>query len=157
MLCKYTAALGTLHIKTGLLRYFPAYSVAKMKSFYNLTIFIALYGSSISAKPTSTPRITVTIANELDNQKASALIPGDDRFRRVPDLFANTDLDQNGQFFGTSAQLSQFMDGTRCIIRSNIGDLLLNSSVPLIDLDGNPNVALLKPLVLNGVQIRCRS
>jgi hypothetical protein len=26
MLCKYVAALRTLHIKRGLLRYFPAYS-----------------------------------------------------------------------------------------------------------------------------------
>jgi hypothetical protein len=158
MLYNYTTLLSTLYIKTGLITAFLlAYSVVKMKSFYNLTIFIAFWSYSISARSTSTPRITVTITNELDNQEASASIPGDGRFRRVPDLFANTDLDQNGQFFGTSAQLSQSVDDASCIIRSNIGDLLLNSSTPLVDLDGNPNVALLKPLVLNGVQILCRS
>jgi hypothetical protein len=128
--------LEALCIETGLITAFlSAYSVMKMKSFHNLTIFIAFWSYSISARSTSTPRITVTITNELDNQEASALVPGDGRFRRVPDLFANTDLDQNGQFFGTSAQLSQFVDETSCIIRSNIGDLLLNSSAPLVDLD----------------------
>jgi hypothetical protein len=128
-----------------------------MKSFSNLAIVIAFCSSSLSATPTSTPpQIAITIINELDNQTASAFIPGDGRLRRVPDLFANTDLDQNGQFFGTSAQLTKFADNTRCLIRSIAGDVHLNTSVPRVDLDGNPNVALLKPLVLNGFQIRCR-
>jgi hypothetical protein len=140
-----------------LLAHFQHCSTANMKSFSSLAVAIAFYSSSLSATPTSTPRITITITNELDNQTASAFIPGDGRLRRVPDLFANTDLDQNGQFFGTSSQLTQFVDNTRCLIRSIAGDVHLNTSVPLVDLDGNPNVASLKPLVLNGFQIRCRT
>jgi hypothetical protein len=128
-----------------------------MKSFHKLVVAAALLCSFTSGTPTSVPSIAVTITNELDGKAGTAPIPGDGRFRRVPDLFANTQLDQNGQFFGTIARLTHFLPGTRCLIRGDAGDLILNSSVPLIDLDGNPNVALLKPLVLNGFQVRCRT
>jgi hypothetical protein len=127
-----------------------------MMSLYKLAIAVALVGSSVSAAPAGVPQVNVTITNEIDNQAAAALIPADGHFRRVPDLFADSALDQNGRFFGTSAQLTQFVDDTRCLIRSRTGDLLLNSSAPL-DLDGNPNVALLEPLLLNGFKIRCRT
>jgi hypothetical protein len=127
-----------------------------MKSFYKLAIAVAFLGSSVSAAPASVPGVNITITNEIDNRAAAALIPADGHFRGVPDLFANSALDQNGRFFGTSAQLTHFVDDTRCLIRSSTGDLLLNSSAPLVDLDGNPNVALLEPLLLNGFRIRCR-
>jgi hypothetical protein len=128
-----------------------------MKSFRNFAIAITFYSSSISATPTPTPRVTVTITNELDNQTGSAFILGDSRLRQISHLFVNTELDQNGQFFGTSARLTQSVDNTRCLIRSIDGDIHFNSSVPLIDLNENANITLLKPIVLNGLQIRCQT
>ncbi|KAH3938539.1 hypothetical protein HBH98_247130 [Parastagonospora nodorum] len=126
-----------------------------MKTLHQFTIVAAFLGPSISAASTRGRQVTITLLNEIDRHSGEASIPADGRFRKVQDLFATTDLDQNGQFFGTSARLTQFHDDTHCLICGIEGDILLNSSVPLADLDGNPNVALLKPLVLNGLQIRC--
>jgi hypothetical protein len=127
-----------------------------MKTCHKLTMAAAFFGLIVSATPTSVPRVTLSITNEIDNQMGAATVPADGHFRRISELFGKTDLKQNGQVLGTSAQLTHAPAGTRCQIRSNNGDLVLNSSVPLVDLDGNPNVALLKPLVLNDFQIRCR-
>jgi hypothetical protein len=128
-----------------------------MKTLHKLTLVAAFLGPSVLAAPSRGPQVTITLLNEIDRHSGAASIPADGRFRRVPDLFATTDLDQNGQFFGTSAQLTQFEDDAHCLIRGINGDIQLNSSVTLVDLDGNDNVALIKPLVLNGLQIRCRT
>jgi hypothetical protein len=125
-----------------------------MKSFLKLAAICASLTATISAVPTS-GLIGIIIKNEFNGKTAMASLRADGRFNRFPDLFANTPLDENGQFFGTSAQLVQPNANTKCTIRSSFGDLMLNNSEPVIDLDGNRNVALLKPLVLNGFEIQC--
>jgi hypothetical protein len=94
-----------------------------MKTLHKLTIVAAFLGLSVLAAPTRGPQVTITLLNEIDRHSGAASIPADGRFRRVPDLFATTDLDQNGQFFGTSAQLTQFEDDTHCLIRGIDGDI----------------------------------
>jgi hypothetical protein len=149
--------LDTSDIKTVLPPCSKRYPTFSMKTLHKLTLVAAFLGPSVLAAPSRGPQVTITLLNEIDRHSGAASIPADGRFRRVPDLFATTDLDQNGQFFGTSAQLTQFEDDTHCLIRGINGDIQLNSSVTLVDLDGNDNVALIKPLVLNGLQIRCRT
>jgi hypothetical protein len=79
------------------------YLTFSMKTLYKLTIVAAFLGPSVLAAPSCGPYVTITLLNEIDRHSGAASIPADGRFRRVLDLFATTDLDQNGQFFGTSA------------------------------------------------------
>ncbi|KAH8724955.1 hypothetical protein GQ44DRAFT_564123, partial [Phaeosphaeriaceae sp. PMI808] len=120
-----------------------------------IAIAATYFHLSISAASVQVPHVAITITNEFNGKTAAASILADGSFKRVPDLFANSDLDENGRFFGTSAQLTRFVDNSKCLIHRGAGMLRLNSSTPLVDLDGNPNVALLKPLLLNSFQFRC--
>ncbi|KAH5618569.1 hypothetical protein HBI23_246780 [Parastagonospora nodorum] len=100
-------------------------------------------------------QVTITILNEIDRQSGAAAIPADGRSRRVPDLFINTGINCNGQFLGTSAKLTSLADDAHCLIRGNTGGVFLNNSIPLLDLDGNSNAALIEPLSLDNFRVRC--
>jgi hypothetical protein len=132
------------------------HQVINMKTLHKLIIAAAFFGPFVSATPTSVPRVTLSITNEIDSETGVATVPADGHFRHISELFGKTGLKQNGQVLGTSAQLTHALAGIRCLIRSDNGDLVLNSSVPLVDLDGNPNVALLEPLALDDFQVRCQ-
>jgi hypothetical protein len=143
--------LDSSDIKTVLLPCLKHYPTFSIKTLYKLTIITAFLGPSVLAAPSRGPQVTITLLNKIDRHSGAASMPADSRFRRVPDLFATTNLDQNRQFFSTSAQLTQFKDDAHCLICGINSDIQLNSSVTLVNLDSNNNVALIKPLVLNSL------
>ncbi|KAF2818134.1 hypothetical protein CC86DRAFT_435291 [Ophiobolus disseminans] len=125
-----------------------------MKSLFKLAAICSYLTATISAAPSGL--ISIAIQNEFSGKSATVVLPADGRLRRLNDLFANTALNNNGQFFGTSARLVHPVADTTCTIRTNLRNFILNSSKPAVELDGNQNVALLKPVVLNGFQIQCQ-
>jgi hypothetical protein len=99
-------------------------------------------------------QITVSISNDLTGAHASASVPSDGLARNLTDLFGGSAIDNHGAIVGTSAQLTQFTDTTRCFFQNYNHIINLNGrEASFVDLDGDRSKAL--PVYLNGFNLQC--
>lgn len=132
----------------------PKKPSAKMQ--FTLALYTALAASVAAAAPTSPSfhQITVSISNDITGAHASATVPSDGMARNLTTLFSGSAIDQHGAIIGTSAQLTQFTDGTRCFFQNVNTIINLNGrELSFVDLDGNRSKAL--PVYLNGFNLQC--
>ncbi|KAF1970480.1 hypothetical protein BU23DRAFT_556699 [Bimuria novae-zelandiae CBS 107.79] len=119
-------------------------------------LLTTILASLATAAPTNSSlhQITVSISNDLTGDHASATVPSDGIARDLTTLFAGSAIDQHGGIIGTSAQLTQFTDGTRCFFQNGNTIIDLNGrEKSFMDLDGDRTKAL--PVWLNGFNLQC--
>lgn len=125
---------------------------------FNLALLATIFGSTISAAPTlssrdTVPSITISISNDQTGRNAAVTVPGDGIARNIPDLFRGTAVDQDGAITGTSAQLIQFADNTRCFFQNVNVIINLNGRATYVDLDNQSDAVI--PVNLNGFNLQC--
>jgi hypothetical protein len=123
---------------------------------HTITIAAAFFSTAIMATRNLQPQITITVTNEFTGDSGSATVQADGHLRRISDLFKSTDVDYDGKILGTSSQLALFASNVFCSFNNDETVIPINSTTPLVDLDGNPNVALRAPLILNSFQFQCQ-
>jgi hypothetical protein len=114
---------------------------------------LAVCAAAASAAPTY-PTVTVQFSNDQTGANANVPVITDGTPYAVSTLFAGTAVDINGRIIATSAQLTQFVQGTFCVVKA--GDTVignLNTDKTFADLDGNPNAAI--PTDLTGTVLIC--
>jgi len=121
---------------------------------------ILTLATSTMAIPTSipTPTITLKIFNDMTGASATASIPADGVPHFVSDLFRGSAISSsNGDIFGTSAQLTDFQDLTKCqLVNLNIVGLTIDldgRAKNFVDLDGDVTKPI--PMWLNGFTFHC--
>jgi hypothetical protein len=112
----------------------------KMQFTTILASTILAFATGISAAPTSVPNVTLRIANDQTGTSSDATVPADNVARDITALFQNTAIGQAG-FIGTSAQLTQFTDTTKCqLVNKNYPSWVIQldgRSKNFVDLDGD--------------------
>ena len=127
-----------------------------MKSF---AAALALFAAVASAAPTiiarDFPTVTIQLSNDQSGANAAVPIVTDGTPTLIGSVFAGTSVDVNGEIIATSAQLTQFVQGTFCVIENFAGTVVakLNTDSTFADLDGNPNAAV--PTDVTGLAIIC--
>jgi hypothetical protein len=108
--------------------------------------------------PTLVSQITIRIFNDQTGANAEASVPADGVPRNIPDLFRGKAIDSNGDIFGTSAQLVQFSDSSKCSLTNlNVRDWafeLDGRARNFVDLD--EDVSKAERVWLNGFTLQCR-
>ncbi|KAF2441925.1 hypothetical protein P171DRAFT_475322 [Karstenula rhodostoma CBS 690.94] len=108
----------------------------------------------ITAVPNPIHQITVSVTNDLTGAHASATVPSDGLARNLTSLFRGSAIDDHGAIVGTSAQLTQFTDRTRCFFQNYNHIIDLNGrGKTFVDLDGDKSKAV--PVYLNGFNLQC--
>ncbi|PSN59225.1 hypothetical protein BS50DRAFT_261378 [Corynespora cassiicola Philippines] len=115
-----------------------------------------LLGTVALAAPSRRPLITVSLINEFAGTSGEATVPANGQFHDVPSLFGNSAIDENGQILASSANLTRFVDNVFCSFNKGDRIIAINSQTPSVDLDGNANVALLEPILMNEFQLQCQ-
>ncbi|KAH7563756.1 hypothetical protein J3E72DRAFT_191621 [Bipolaris maydis] len=114
--------------------------------------------ASAASIPQPIPQVTLRIFNDQTGVSADTTVPADGTVVTIPARFTGSALDSgNGNILGTSAQLVQFEDTTKC--------KLANLNIPswIIELDGRAknfadldgDVTKPVPTWLNGFQFSC--
>lgn len=103
----------------------------------------ALFASSILAAPVTFHTITIQLSNDQTRANADLSVIADGNTNAVSALFAGTSIDNGGRIIATSAQLTQFVQGTSCVVETgNTVIAILNTDETFANLDGNPNAAI---------------
>jgi hypothetical protein len=126
-----------------------------MQFFSTFTLMLLTASATAAASP-RLPRVTVAVRNEFNGKVAEGTVIANGRFTRISELLKESEIDENGIILASSAELVRFKGNVFCSF--HIGNVVvpLNSTSPLVDLDSNPNVALLEPLVLNDALLQCQ-
>lgn len=128
-----------------------------MKFTIAIASAILAFASGISAVPSPIPQITIRIFNDQTGVNAEATVPADGVPRNIPDLFHGSAIDSSGSIVGTSAQLTQFLDSTKCTLQNlNIHDWVIEldgRAKNFVDLDGDRSKAV--PVYLGGFTFQC--
>lgn len=119
---------------------------------------LLVLASSVLALPASTTQITLRIANDVTGASGSATFPADGTPRSIPSLFRGSPIDTGyGNIIGTSAQLTQFKDNTKCqLVNANVPGWVIEidgRSKNFVDLDGDNTKAV--PTWLGGFTVSC--
>lgn len=116
---------------------------------------ILAFATGITALPqVGTNQVTLAISNDQSGARGAATVPADGVARRVTDLFRGTAIDKAGTIVGSSAQLTQFKDNTKCKLVNGGWVIELDGrSKNFVDLDGVSGVAI--PISLNGFTFQC--
>jgi hypothetical protein len=117
---------------------------------------ILAFATGISAAPTAAPNVTLRIANDQTGASSVATVPADNVARDITTLFQNTPIGNAG-FIGTSAQLTQFADTTKCQLANKFYPgwviQLDGRSKNFVDLDGDKTKAV--PISISGFTFSC--
>jgi hypothetical protein len=117
---------------------------------------IIAFASSISAVPTPAPNVTLRVFNDVTGINSDATVPADNVPRSIAKLFQGTAIGNAG-FVGTSAQLTQFSDSTKCtLVNSNIPGWTIQldgRSKNFVDLDGDVTKPV--PIWISGFTFQC--
>ncbi|KAL1642020.1 hypothetical protein SLS61_009866 [Didymella pomorum] len=107
--------------------------------------------------PTPVSQITIRIFNDQAGANAEASVLADGVPRSIPDLFRGKAIDNNGDIFGTSAQLVRFSDSTKCSLTNlNVPDWVFEldgRARNFADLDEDASKA--ERVWLNGFTFQC--
>lgn len=118
---------------------------------------LALFAAAASAAPAvprGFPTVTIQFANDQTGHNANVAVVANGNQNYVSTLFAGTSIDINGRIIATSAQLTQFVQGTNCVVASGLTAIAdLTTDHTFADLDGNPNAAV--PTDVTGDTIVC--
>jgi hypothetical protein len=118
-----------------------------------LAVVSALLATAITAAPVTTT-VTVQLANDFTGANADVPIIANGSPNAIATLFAGTSIDNDGQILATSAQLTQFVTGTSCVIEAGATVIgTLNTDQMFADLDATPNVDV--PIDVTGDVIIC--
>jgi hypothetical protein len=117
---------------------------------------ILAFATGISAAPTSVPNVTLKIFNDQTGVNSAATVPADNVARDISTLFQNTAIGNAG-FVGTSAQLTQFSDTTKCQLTNKYYPgwviQLDGRAKNFVDLDGDVTKAV--PVYVGGFTFAC--
>ncbi|USP77247.1 uncharacterized protein yc1106_04521 [Curvularia clavata] len=121
---------------------------------------ILAFSASASAAAVSIPipQITLRIFNDQTGRNADTTVSADGIAVSIPSRFAGSAIDNNGNIIGTSAQLVQFQDNTKCQLTNlNVPGWVIEldgRAKNFADLDGDKSKAI--PTWLNGFQFSCQ-
>ncbi|KAH9866344.1 hypothetical protein IAQ61_008349 [Plenodomus lingam] len=105
----------------------------------------------------SFPQITIRIYNDQTGANAAATVPADSIPRNIVDLFRGSAIDSAGNIIGTSAQLTEFTDSTKCkLVNVNVQGCVIEldgRAKNFVDLDGDNTKA--NPVWLRGFSFQC--
>jgi hypothetical protein len=128
----------------------------KMQFTTVLASTIIALASGISAVPTPAPNVTIRVFNDVTGINSDATVPADNVPRPITTLFEGTAIGNAG-FIGTSAQLTQFSDSTKCTLaNSNIPGWTIQldgRSKNFVDLDGDVTKPI--PTWIGGFTFQC--
>jgi hypothetical protein len=117
---------------------------------------ILAFSAGISAAPTSAPNVTLRIFNDQTGINSDATVPADNVARDITTLFQGTPIGNAG-FIGTSAQLTQFSDTTKCqLANKNVPGWVIQldgRAKNFVDLDGDVTKAI--PVSIGGFTFAC--
>jgi hypothetical protein len=117
---------------------------------------ILAFSAGISAAPTSAPNVTLRIFNDQTGINSDATVPADNVARDITELFKGTAIGNAG-FVGTSAQLTQFSDTTKCqLINKYVAGWAIQldgRAHNFADLDGDATKAI--PVSVGGFTLTC--
>jgi hypothetical protein len=111
--------------------------------------------------PSSTifPQITIRIYNDETGANAAATVSANGVPHNISDLFRGSAIDKNGDIIGTSAQLVQFLDSTKCsMVNVNVRDWVVEldgRAKNFVDLDRDTSKAI--PVWLGGFTFTCEA
>jgi hypothetical protein len=120
-----------------------------------LAVLAAVATAAPATQVRTLPTVTISFSNDQSGRNAAVPIVADGNPNLVGSLFAGSAIDVNGEIIATSAQLTQFVQGTFCVIENFAGTVVakLNTDATFADLDGNPNAAV--PTDVTGLTIIC--
>jgi hypothetical protein len=128
----------------------------KMQFTTILASSILAFSAGISAAPTSAPNVTLRIFNDQTGINSDATVPADNVARDITTLFQGTPIGNAG-FIGTSAQLTQFSDTTKCqLANKNVPGWVIQldgRAKNFVDLDGDVTKAI--PVSIGGFTFAC--
>lgn len=124
-------------------------------ALFSITAILATLTTAAPAPiPNPFYEITVSIANDLTGAHASATVLSDGLARNLTTLFGGSAIDNHGAIVGTSAQLTQSNDMTRCFFQNYNHIIDMNGrEKSFVDLDGDRSKAI--PVYLNGFNLQC--
>jgi hypothetical protein len=122
-----------------------------MKSAHRSALIATLLQASAYSKPV-VPQITVSLANDQTGTSAQATILADGTVFRIPELFANTNIDNANMVVASSAQLTSFVEGVFCVFWEGDRAIAINNEQTFIFFDGDRPGALVD---LKNVTFQC--
>ncbi|EIT81609.1 hypothetical protein F9C07_2278447 [Aspergillus flavus] len=93
-----------------------------MKITTTIGLLFTLLTTSTSATPFYygwSDSVTLQLSNDWSGRHAEASVATDGRPHAIEELFDNSDLEQDGKIFATSAQLTKFHHNTICRVLQN--------------------------------------
>ena len=117
---------------------------------------VLAFSSGISAIPSPLPQVTLRVFNGQTGISSDVTVPTDNVPRFVHDLFRGTPIGNAGNV-GSSAQLTQFSDTTKCTLVNHSGwdwTIQLDGRAKnFVDLDGDVTKAV--PIWIGGFTFQC--
>jgi hypothetical protein len=110
---------------------------------FTIAAVFAVFATSILAAPATFPTVTIQFSNDQTGANADVKVTANGNPNAVSTLFAGTSINKGGRIIATSAQLTQFVQGTFCVVKAgNTVIANLNTDKTFADLDGNHNAAI---------------
>ncbi|KAH7108754.1 hypothetical protein B0J11DRAFT_543750 [Dendryphion nanum] len=121
------------------------------------SIFVVTFLNAVAfAAPSYSPRITISVTNDLTGRNAVTTIPANGRFQNISSLFKNSAIDEHGRILASSAQLVGFVENVFCSFNNKDIVIPLNSAATFAVLGRDLESASLVPTLLNNFQLQCQ-
>jgi TPP-dependent trihydroxycyclohexane-1,2-dione (THcHDO) dehydratase len=122
-----------------------------MKFALHSALIATLLQASAHGKPI-VPQITVSLTNDQTGKSAQATVLANGTVFTIPELFANTNIDNANMIVASSAQLTSFAVGVFCVFREGDRTIAINDEQTFISFDSDRPGALVN---LDNVTFQC--